>query len=319
MDAQAEISWSSDAVEPSTRLEAWRTFLADAFQECDMEYEANHEFWARITCSRYGDVGIGQIWGSKRKAARSAEKTKFCDDGVVMTIACEGRYHYDQARRDQLIEPGEAYFFHNCLPGVFEADEGGRYWLISLPAKVIIPGFGDSSSLIGCRITNAKPELKLLTSYLDAVYQTPGLKDPKTKTVIGSQVTDLVVATVGRADEAAQATAGRGIRAARYKLVMEEIRRRYREPMLNGERLARALGVSKRYIQQLFEENGRTLSAEIIGERLKAARQALADPAFDGQKISEIAYRCGFSDLSYFNRAFRQKYGETPKAARGTA
>jgi AraC-like DNA-binding protein len=319
MDTQAEISWSSDSVDPQARLEAWRTFLVDAFQECDMEYEPNGDFWARMTCNRYGEISIGKISGSRRKAARSAEKTKFSDDGVVMTIACDGRYRYDQARRDVFIEPGEAYFFHNCLPGLFEADEGGRYWLISLPAKVIIPGFGDSSSLIGCRITDAKPELKLLTSYLDAVYQTPGLKDPKTKAVIGSQVTDLVVAAVGRADEAAQATAGRGIRAARYKLVMEEIRRRYHEPMLNGERIARALGVSKRYIQQLFEENGRTLSAEIMSERLKAARRALADPTLDGQKISEIAYRCGFSDLSYFNRAYRQKYGETPKAARGSA
>ena len=284
-----------------------------------MEYESKGDFWARMTCNRYGDITIGRICGSRRKAARSPEKAKFGDDGVVMTIACEGHYRYDQARRDVLIEPGEAYFFHNCLPGAFEADEGGRYWLISLPAKAIIPGFGDSSSLIGCRITDAKPELRLLTSYLDAVYQTPGLRDARTKAVIGSQVRDLVVAAVGRADESSQASAGRGIKAARYKLVLEEIRRRSTEPMLNGDRLARALGVSRRYIQQLFEENGRTLSAEILSERLKAARRALADPTNDGQKISEIAFRCGFSDLSSFNRAYRQKYGETPKAARGSA
>jgi AraC-like DNA-binding protein len=56
-----------------------------------------------------------------------------------------------------------------------------------------------------------------------------------------------------------------------------------------------------------------------MNERLAAARRALADPGLDALKISEIAYRCGFSDLSYFNRAFRQKYGETPKAARGIA
>ena len=284
-----------------------------------MEYEADSEFWARMTCSSFGQITIGKIAGSRRKAQRSADKAKFGEDGVVMTIACEGSYSYTQARREHLIEPGEAYFFHNCLPGAFEADEGGNYWLISLPAKVIIPGFGDSSSLIGCRITNAKPELNLLTAYLSAVYQTPGLRDPRTKAVIGSQVTDLVVATVGRADEAAQAGAGRGIRAARYKLVLEEIHRRYSEPMLNGERIARSLGVSIRYIQQLFEENGRTLSAEIMNERLRAVRRALSDPNHDELKISEIAYRCGFSDLSYFNRAFRQKFGETPKAARGSA
>ena len=32
----------------------------------------------------------------------------------------------------------------------------------------------------------------------------------------------------------------------------------------------------------------------------------------DGKNISEIAYACGFSDASYFNRCFRKEYGKTP-------
>jgi transcriptional regulator GlxA family with amidase domain len=135
--------------------------------------------------------------------------------------------------------------------------------------------------------------------------------------VVGFQVLDMIVAAVGTADESVRAGAGRGVRAARFKLVMDEVHRRYSEPMLNCDRIARAVGLSTRYVQQLFEENGRTLSGEIINERLKAVRRSLADPSFDHEKIGEIAFRCGFSDLSHFNRVFRQKYGETPKAARG--
>jgi AraC-like DNA-binding protein len=318
MDDVASISWSTDVVGPGQRLAAWQSFLVDAFQECDMEYEANGDFWARMSWSRYGEITIGKISGSRRTAVRTDTSAKFAEDGVVMSIACQGRYSFAQARREHLIEPGEAYFFHNCLPGAFAADEGGEYWLISLPAKSIIPGFGDSESLIGCRITDARSELRLLTAYLDAVYQTPGLRDPKTRQVIGGQVTDLIVAAVGRAHEEAQASGSRGIRAARYKLVLEEIRRRFSEPLLNGERIARALGVSERYIQQLFEENGRTVSAQIMNERLKAARRLLGDPAQDHLKVTDVAFNCGFSDLSNFTRAFRRKYGETPKAVRST-
>ena len=29
-------------------------------------------------------------------------------------------------------------------------------------------------------------------------------------------------------------------------------------------------------------------------------------------KISEIAYRWGFNDLSHFNKAFRERFGRTP-------
>lgn len=159
----------------------------------------------------------------------------------------------------------------------------------------------------------------IVIDYFQAVYDRLGLSDPEIKSVIGSQVVDLVVTTVDRAREGAQAASPRGVRATRYRQILDEIRRRFAEPMLNGERIARTLGISHRYVQHLFEENGRTLSSAILDERLKAARHALTDPACDGMKISQIAFDCGFSDLSYFNRAYRQKYGETPKAARQTS
>ena len=55
-----------------------------------------------------------------------------------------------------------------------------------------------------------------------------------------------------------------------------------------------------------------------MNERLKAARRMLDDPAQDHLKVTDVAFGCGFSDLSNFTRAFRRKYGETPKAVRST-
>lgn len=36
-----------------------------------------------------------------------------------------------------------------------------------------------------------------------------------------------------------------------------------------------------------------------------------------GRTIAEVAYACGFSDASYFNRCFRKEYGKTPSAFAG--
>ncbi len=316
MNPDTDISWSTSQVGPAQRLDAWRSFLVDAFEECDMYYDAPGEFWASMECSRYGPINLGRISGSRRDAVRTSESAKTAADGVVMSIAATGRYKFAQASREQFLEPGEAYFFHNCLPGAFSADEGGEYWLISLPATAIIPGVGDTSSLIGCRISNARPEMRLLCSYVQAVFGTPGLADPQTRAMVGRQIVDLVVATVGRADAEARHNAGRGVRAARFRLLLEEVGRRLSEPMLNGERIARSLGVSERYVQQLFEENGSTISSYILDQRLNLARRLLADPAQDHRTVTDVAYACGFSDLSYFCRAFRRKFGETARSAR---
>jgi AraC-like DNA-binding protein len=42
-----------------------------------------------------------------------------------------------------------------------------------------------------------------------------------------------------------------------------------------------------------------------------------AELARDERRISDIAFECGFNDLSYFNRCFRRRFGLTPTAARG--
>jgi AraC-like DNA-binding protein len=42
----------------------------------------------------------------------------------------------------------------------------------------------------------------------------------------------------------------------------------------------------------------------------------LTDPRRAGEKISSIAYDCGFGDVSYFNRMFRRSYGAVPSEVR---
>jgi AraC-like DNA-binding protein len=42
----------------------------------------------------------------------------------------------------------------------------------------------------------------------------------------------------------------------------------------------------------------------------------LTDPRRAGDKISAVAYDCGFGDVSYFNRVFRRRYDQAPSDVR---
>ena len=76
---------------------------------------------------------------------------------------------------------------------------------------------------------------------------------------------------------------------------------------------ARAFGVSERHIQKLLAGGGASFGETLAGLRLEAAAQALAA---GGGSVAQIAYECGFSDLSTFHRAFKARFGETPAAYR---
>jgi AraC-like DNA-binding protein len=77
--------------------------------------------------------------------------------------------------------------------------------------------------------------------------------------------------------------------------------------------------IKPRWIQRLFEREGMTFTEYVLAQRLARAHRLLADPRYASQKISTIAFNVGFGDLSYFNRAFRRRYGAAPSELRAAA
>ncbi|MFM2281258.1 MAG: hypothetical protein RLZZ444_3489, partial [Pseudomonadota bacterium] len=84
---------------------------------------------------------------------------------------------------------------------------------------------------------------------------------------------------------------------------------------LDPETVARACGLSIRYLHELFRDTNQTLGSWVRDQRLMACRSALADPS-NRQTVAEIAYRFGFSDHAQFSRAFKAHYSITPKEFR---
>ena len=106
----------------------------------------------------------------------------------------------------------------------------------------------------------------------------------------------------------------RGIRAARLELIKKDVLDRVRDPSLTIGSVASRQGVTPRYVQQLFERDGTTFTNFVRDSRLALAYRRLEGP--DRMSVAEIAYECGFADLSNFNRAFRRRYGVTPSGVR---
>ena len=91
----------------------------------------------------------------------------------------------------------------------------------------------------------------------------------------------------------------------------------FAEPSFSSAHVAARLGLSERYMQDLLQETGRAFSQRVLELRLQKARTMLADRAYDGLKIGDLAYACGFNEVPYFNRCFRRRFGASPTQFRG--
>lgn len=313
-----QFSWSTDHVTPEKRLKHWREMFCSTFIECDIDSMDGDAFNAALRFDRFGDVSVGTINAGRRRTTTTQAQANRNAEGVMLDIVWSGRYRYEGPTKTIELLPGDAVFAPNNVSDIMTAIEPAELRAVHIPAQFVEHVFGDVSSTTGRVLRHEQPESRLLSAYLQAVHQTAGLNDPKTREIIGQQIVDLVITAVGRTHSEAIATAERGLKAARFKLASDEARRRLSEPMLNAQRVAEKMGLSERYVQRLFEENGLTVSQFIMDERLKRVRRMLLEPAQDHRHISDIAYGAGFSDITHFNRAYKRRFGEAPGMARSS-
>ena len=130
---------------------------------------------------------------------------------------------------------------------------------------------------------------------------------------------DLIALALGATRDASELAKGRGVRSARLHALKADIAANITRHDLSVVSVAARHGISARYIRTLFMDAGTTFTDFVLYQRLARVHRLLMDPRAHPRTISAIAYDSGFGDLSYFNHAFRRRYGATPSDIRAAA
>jgi AraC-like DNA-binding protein len=155
--------------------------------------------------------------------------------------------------------------------------------------------------------------LSLALDYSNLLLDHPNAAD-EAGLVIAQHLLDLAALGLGADGDEALAAQRGGLRAVRLKAVSSILEQRFSDPDFSAQKLAAAVGLSERYVNELLYEAGASFTVRLNELRLGKAARLLS---MTTTRISDIAFECGFNDLSYFNRSFRRRFGFTPTAARG--
>lgn len=184
--------------------------------------------------------------------------------------------------------------------------------VVAVPRALIAGSVSGIDRLAGMDLGKASSLMPLVRDYAARLLlATPGL-DAETAERVGRNLADLIGAMLAEA-------------AGRMPLDLSEYRtaalmrvRRYVELHLSDSelkpaRVAQALRLSPRYINQLLQAEGTSLGRLIWRRRLERIAADLRDPALAARSISTIALARGFRNLAHFSVAFRQCYGMPPR------
>lgn len=102
-------------------------------------------------------------------------------------------------------------------------------------------------------------------------------------------------------------------RCASVKLFIEQ---HLRDPELTPCSIATRMKLSSRYLRMIFASENETVSAYILRRRLEQCARQIADPAWRGHSMTEIAFGWGFNSAPHFTRTFRDRFGLPPREYR---
>jgi AraC-like DNA-binding protein len=216
--------------------------------------------------------------------------------------------------REFTMRPGAMVLLKLDEP-FFSADGAShkRFTNVHLPTSALQAMVAGVDDMVG-RELEPGGALSLAMDYSDLLLRHPAAVD-EAGMAIAAHLMDLASLGLGARGELAIAAQRRGVRAVRLKAVLLILEKRFTQPDFSAQTLGAAAGLSERYVNELLHEAGAGFTMRLNELRLRKAAELLAHaPA---RRISDIAFDCGFNDLSYFNRCFRRRYGLTPSAARG--
>jgi AraC-like DNA-binding protein len=215
--------------------------------------------------------------------------------------------------REFTMRPGSMVLLKLDEP--FNAADGAshkRFTNVHLPAETLRAMVADVDDLVGCELEPGGA-LSLAMDYSDLLLRHPAAAE-ESGMAVAAHLLDLAALGLGARRDVAAAARRRGLRAVRLSAVLSILAVRFHEPDFSAQKLASAAGLSERYVNELLFEAGASFTTRLNELRLRKAAGLLARR---GGRISDIAFACGFNDLSYFNRRFRRRFGLTPTAARG--
>jgi AraC-like DNA-binding protein len=293
----------------------WREQVARHLYHLDFEPGGDPaQFHASFACVM-AEPNIGRISLGPGFTFRDQQLLKDGHDGVSLVVAKSRRVSASQIGRELLLDPGESTFLQASHVGRVGSRHGCDVDTITIPANEWEERGVRPHEVLMSRVDRRCEGLMLLRSYVRSLGNGRPFKADAVQ-LIRRHISDLVVLTATRCEPVGESMAS-AVVAARSDAALSEISSRLHDPQLSVGSVAQALKISPRYLQQLLANAGTTFAKYVNELRLARAFSLLIDGG-SAKRVSDIALEVGYSDISYFNRLFRSRYGDTPTGIRGS-
>ena len=307
--------WSTASVEPGRGFKCWVDVICSELIELEVRTDRPESFNASLRQMQLGPLQLNHVYTREPQDARRTREaigrnTRLEFELVYVRTGGLLYKHYGKTftvgeNECVLIDSTEPYSFRSsvCTSGTTLQipQEWLRFWIAKPEAGVAHV------------VRDATPWGSAFLATLRAL-STHAIENIG----LGEMISEQVASLLRLAMHPQVGAIGTEKSDRRFREVLQLVRNWAHDEALNPDKVAALSGISKRSLHAIFSEAGTTFSKELMTIRLERARQHLIDPLFGRVRVSNIGWRCGFTEASHFTRRFTERYGMSPSAYRLT-
>ena len=311
-----QVVLATSTVAETKRLQFWRDAVCDTFVELDCRALSEAPFFGEITTAQCDEMHFSRVRSDGQIVDRTRSRIRNAREEVVLvSVQIRGRGGVAQDGRQAILQPGDFACYDSTRPYTLSFDAQFEQIVLHLPRKAMVRRIGPMEAVTATRVAAASPLGSLVAPFIRNTASMVSEVGGATAARLSDVCLGLVATALGDLTSCRPLndTPTRAALTFRAKTLIE---RNLDDAELNSEKVAAMMGISSRYLQDLFHSESQTVSEWIWSRRLEKARRDLLDPLLVRESVTQIALACGFSDLAHFSRRFRAAYSMSPRECR---
>lgn len=312
-------NWSCENIDVATeggcmseRVDYWREMILRMFADVEIGAVPNPGFFGKVRSQKCELLRVSDVSAAAQAVNRRYLQPRSRDeDKYFAVLMLEGTEQLEQDGNRAIIRPGDFAIYDATRPHQLSFANDWRQIIVSLPRSSLNQLVVGMESRMATPVSMDNPVGRVMRMFLESVTSQISQFSAAEMIKLSESATNLIALTLGNLQTLdPEHSRSQTLTLMRVKVFVND---NLRDPTLNAQHVALGTGLSARYINKLFEHEGSSLMRYILRRRLERCSADLLNPANATLRISDIAFRWGFNDLSHFSRVFRGCYGQAPR------
>ena len=311
---------STADVDPRHRLAFWSDMVCDTYVQLDCDAPDGADgIDGEIVADTLATLRLSRVTATAQKVRRTPAKIACAsEDHFLVSIQTEGRGVVSQDGRDAVLGPGDFALYDSTRPYQLTFDDAFQQFVLMLPGPTLRTALRETERLTATTVRGDRGAGHLMIGMIRTLAADIDTLAPESAVAVADSVSQILIAGLATLPAARHAPVSQ-LTAYHREQIKALVRARLADPELRVVDIAHALRLSPSTLHRAWSGEACSLAEWIWAQRLDAACRDLCDPTRSASSVSQIGYAWGFSDAAHFSRAFRARFGCTPREMRSGA